>query len=86
MHFNTYFIIFTLQEVDNTVECKAVENKLDNDDINELAMAVSTKLRHLSKDESSVEEEESSSEVPSAYFILNIPKLSGDEQKYVIEI
>lgn len=62
-----------------------MENKLDNDDINELAMAVSTKLRHLSKDESS-EEEESSSEVPNAHFILNIPKLSGNEQKYVIEI
>lgn len=63
-----------------------MEDKLDNDDINELAMTVSTKLRHLSKDESSVEEEESSSEVPSAYFILNMSKLSANEQKYVIEI
>lgn len=64
------FSSFASQEVNDSVECKAVESKPGNGDIDELAMTIYTKLRHLSNEKSSEEESEGNSEVTAIYYFL----------------
>lgn len=66
------FSSFASQEVNDSVECKAVESKPGNDDIDELAMTIYTKLRHLSNEKSSEEDSEGNSEVTAIYYYLFI--------------
>lgn len=63
------FSYFASQEVDDSVECKTVESKPDNNNIEELAIQIDTKSRHPSSEKSSEDESEGNSEVTAKSII-----------------
>lgn len=65
--------------MDDSVECKTVESKPDNDNMNELATKMDTKSQHPSSEKSSEDDSESNSEVTSVsiiYWFIHIHKWS----------
>lgn len=62
---------FASQEADDSVQRKTVENKPDNDNMEELAVKMATKSRHLSSEKSSEDESEGDSEVTADFLTFN---------------
>lgn len=69
------FSSFASQEVDDSVERKTVENKPNNDNMEELAVKMDTKLRHTSSEKSSEDESQGNSEVTDISIIYWFPHM-----------